>query len=57
MILNTLLYGILAAIMCIFLLSIAWKAAHENENLVAVLFAMTGAVSGLLSFTWIIEGL
>jgi uncharacterized membrane protein len=60
MILNTPMHGIVAAIVCLFLLYVAWKAAHQygdKENMVAVLLAMLGAVSGLLAFTWISDGL
>jgi len=60
MILNTLLHGIVAAIVCLFLLYVAWNAAHQSgdkENMVAVLFALLGTVSGLLAFAWILAGL
>ncbi len=60
MILNTLLHGIVAAIVCLFLLYVAWKVAHQygdKENMLAVLLALLGTVSGLLAFAWILAGL
>ena len=60
MILNTLLHGIVAAIVCLFLLYVAWKVAHQHgdkENMVAVLLAMLGTVFGLLAIACILEGL
>ena len=60
MILNTLMHGFVAAIVCLFLLCVAWEAAHQHghkENLVAVLLAMLGVVSGLLAFAWILDSL
>ena len=60
MILNTLLHGIVAAIMCVFFLYVAWKVAHlsgDKENLGAVILGLLGVVSGLLAFEWILEGL
>jgi hypothetical protein len=60
MILNPILHGIVAAIVCLFFLYVAWEAAHrhgDKENLVAVLLALLGTVSGLLALVWISEGL
>jgi len=60
MIPNTLLHGIVAAVMCFFLLYVAWKVAHQHgdkENIIAVLLALLGTVSGLLAFAWILAGL
>lgn len=60
MILNTILHGIVAVIVCLFFFYVAWNTPHrhgDKESLAAVLFALLGAVSGLLALTWISEGL
>jgi len=62
MISNTLLHGVVAAIMCAFFFTIAWEMAHihqekQIENIITVLFALLGTVSGLCAFDWILAGL
>ncbi|NIA11156.1 MAG: hypothetical protein GWP10_15900 [Nitrospiraceae bacterium] len=62
MILNTLLHGIVAAILCVFFFFVAWGAVHENKNdravlLIAVCLTLFGVVLGLAAIEWLSAGL
>jgi len=59
---HNILYGVVSAVMSLFLLFVAWEGAHAHKNdriatIAAVLVAVIGVALGLAALEWICTGL